>query len=221
MASSMTTEGNGVRVVTHIIPLEGKTDSPDLKSSSVEPEKSNLSPKTRMFLKGRPLSLGLVQMFTGVVVMTLCTIIVLVDMLNIEAVMCLGLPFVISGSVAIAAHKRSTSSRIKATLAMSVICTLLAAAGIGYFSWELSKRPGEDPCNGSGHWSCFNMFRTFNGLIDGMRGLLLVLCFLELCVCISLSVFSAQAIQKDETDVDPYGSESSLLKVGVDCVSNP
>lgn len=58
MASSMTTEANGVRVVTHIIPLEEKTESPDLKSSSVELEKSNLSPKTKMFLKGKPLSLG-------------------------------------------------------------------------------------------------------------------------------------------------------------------
>lgn len=58
MASSMTTEANGVRVVTHIIPLEEKTESPDLKSSSDELEKSNLSPKNKMFLKGKPLSLG-------------------------------------------------------------------------------------------------------------------------------------------------------------------
>ncbi|RXN20324.1 membrane-spanning 4-domains subfamily A member 4A-like protein [Labeo rohita] len=217
----MTTEANGVRVVTHIIPLEEKTESPDLKSSWVEPEKSNMSPKTRMFLKGRPLSLGLVQMFTGVVVMTLCIITVLVNKLNVETVMCLGLPFVISGSVAIAAHKRSTSTWIKATLAMSVICALLAAAGIGYFSWELSNRPGPDPCNSGDYWSCSSMTLRFNNLIDGVRGLLLVLCFLELCVCISLSVFSAKAIQQDETDVDPYGSESSLLKAGVDCVSNP
>ncbi|XP_016138046.1 membrane-spanning 4-domains subfamily A member 4A [Sinocyclocheilus grahami] len=221
MASSMTTEDNGVRVVTHIIPLEEKTESPDLKSSSVELDKSNLSPKTRMFLKGRPLSLGLVQVFTGLVVMTLCTITVLVDMLNVETVMSLGLPFVISGSMAIAAHKRSSLTLIKATLAMNVICALLAAAGTGYFSWELSNRPGEDPCNGGEYWSCSSMILKFNSLIDGVRGLLLVLCFLELCVCITLSIFSARAIQQDETDVDPYGSDSSLLKVGVDCDSNP
>ncbi|KAK2902668.1 hypothetical protein Q8A67_007381 [Cirrhinus molitorella] len=219
MASSMTTEANGVRVVTHIIPLEENTDSPDLKSSSVEPEK--LSAKTRMFLKGGPLTLGLLQVFTGVVVMTLCTITVIVDMLNIETVMCLGLPFVISGFVAIAAHKRCTTSRIKATLAMSVICALLAAAGIGYFSWELSHRPERSPCTGDYDWSCWSMTRIFNSLVDGLRGLLLVLCFLEMCVCITLSVFSAKAIQQDQTDVDLYGSDSSLLKVGVDCVSNP
>lgn len=58
MASSMITEANGVKVVTHVIPLEEKTESLDLKSSSVELEKSNLSPKTTMFLKGKPLSLG-------------------------------------------------------------------------------------------------------------------------------------------------------------------
>ncbi|XP_042597508.1 membrane-spanning 4-domains subfamily A member 4A [Cyprinus carpio] len=220
MASSMITEANGVKVVTHVIPLEEKTESLDLKSSSVELEKSNLSPKTTMFLKGKPLSLGLVQVFIGLVVMTLCTITVLVDMLNVETVMSLGLPFVVSGSVAIAAHKRSSSTLIKATLAMSVICALLAAAGTGYFSWELSNRPGEDPC-GESYWSCSYMIWRFNSLVDGLRGLLLVLCFLELCVCISLSIFSARAIQQDKTDVDPCGSESSLLKVGVDCVSNP
>ncbi|XP_059424382.1 membrane-spanning 4-domains subfamily A member 4A [Carassius carassius] len=221
MASSMTTEANGVRVVTHVIPLEEKTGSPDLKSSSVELEKSNLSPKTKMFLKGKPLSLGLVQVFIGLVVMTLCTITVLVGKLSAETVVCLGLPFVVSGSVAIAAQKRSSSPLINATLAMSVICALLAAAGTGYFSWELSNRPGEDPCGGSNYWTCTEMIWRFNSLVDGLRGLLLVLCFLELCVCITLSIFSARAIQKGETDVDPHGSESSLLKVGVDCVSNP
>lgn len=217
----MTTEANGVRVVTHIIPLEENPESTDLKSSWVELEKSNLSPKTKMFLKGKPLSLGLVQVFIGLVVMTLCIITVLVDKMTLETIMSLGLPFVISGSVAIAAHKRSSSTLIKTTLAMSVICALLAAAGTGYFSWELSNRSGQDPCSDGDYWSCSYMIWRFNSLVDGLRGLLLVLCFLELCVCISLSIFSARAIQQGETDVDTYGSEASLLKVGVDCVSNP
>lgn len=58
MASSITTEVNGVRVVTYVIPLEQKAESPDLKASLVKQEKSNLPPRTRMFLKGKPLSLG-------------------------------------------------------------------------------------------------------------------------------------------------------------------
>ncbi|KAK7158157.1 hypothetical protein R3I93_009379 [Phoxinus phoxinus] len=222
MASSMTTEANGVRVVTHVIPLEQKTESPDLKASLVKQEKSNLPPRTRMFLKGKPMSLGLVQVFTGLVILTLCAITLLVNMLHAEFVICLGLPFVISGSVAIAAHKRSSPSLIKATLVMSLICVPLAAAGAGYFSWELSNRPGNDPCNGGDYWSCSNMFWRFNNLMDGVRGLLLVLSVLQLCVCIALSVFSSRAIlQHDETDVDSYSSETSLLKVGVDCASKP
>ncbi|ROL41381.1 Membrane-spanning 4-domains subfamily A member 4A [Anabarilius grahami] len=200
MASSMTTEANGVRVVTHVIPLEEKMESPE--ASLVKQEKSNLPPKTRMFLKGKPLSLGLVQVFTGLVIMTLCTVSLLVGMLHADFVVFLGLP-------------------IKATLAMNVICVLLAAAGTGYFSWELSIRPGEDPCNGGNYWSCSNMFRRFNNLMDGVRGLLLVLSFLQLCMCISLSIFSGRAIVQDETDADPYGSNCSLLKVGLDCPSNP
>ncbi|XP_067304179.1 membrane-spanning 4-domains subfamily A member 4A [Pseudorasbora parva] len=222
MATSMTTEANGLRVVTHIIPLEKQMESPDLKESSVKGEKSSLPPRIRMFLKGKPLSLGLVQVFTGLVILTLCTITLLVDMLRAEYVICLGLPFVLSGSVAIAAHKRSSPSLIKATLAMSVICALLAATGAGYFSWELSVRPGEDPCNSQNYSSCSNMFWKFNNLMDGVKGLLLVLSVLQMCVCISLSIFSSRAInQDDETDVDLYGSSTSLLKVGVDCASNP
>ncbi|XP_067252642.1 membrane-spanning 4-domains subfamily A member 4A [Chanodichthys erythropterus] len=219
MASSMTTEANGVRVVTHVIPLEEKMES--LEASLVKKEKSNLPPKTRMFLKGKPLSLGLVQVFTGLVIMTLCTVSLLAGMLHADFVVFLGLPFVISGFVTIAAHKKSSLALIKATLAMNVICVLLAAAGTGYFSWELSIRPGEDPCNGGDYWSCSHIFRRFNELMDGVKGLLLVLSFLQLCMCISLSIFSGRAIVQDETDADPYGSNCSLLKVGLDCPSNP
>ncbi|XP_056122231.1 uncharacterized protein si:dkey-7j14.6 [Rhinichthys klamathensis goyatoka] len=222
MVSSMTTETNGVRIVTYVIPLEQKMESPDLKASLVKQEKSNLPPRTRMFLKGKPMSLGLMQVFTGLVILTLCTITLLVNMLSAEFVICLGLPFVISGFVAIAAHKRSSRSLIKATLAMSVICVPLAAAGTAYFSWELSNRPGDDPCDGGSYWSCSNLFWRFNNLVDGMRGLLLVLSVLQLCVCIAMSIFSSRAIlQDDETDVDSYGSQTSLLKDGVDCASKP
>jgi len=52
--------------------------------------------------------------------------------------------------------------QIKATLAMSVICVPLAAAGAAYFSWELSHRPGDDPCDGGSYWSCSRMFWIFN-----------------------------------------------------------
>jgi len=54
----MTTETNGVRIVTYVIPLEQKMESPDLKTSLVKQEKSNLPPRTRMFLKGKPMPLG-------------------------------------------------------------------------------------------------------------------------------------------------------------------
>lgn len=54
----MTTTANGVKVVTHIIPLDEKIESTDLKSSMEEPETAKLPPIIRMFLKGRPLTLG-------------------------------------------------------------------------------------------------------------------------------------------------------------------
>lgn len=58
MASSMTTTANGVKIVTHIIPLDEKIDSPNLKVTPVESEDSKLPPIAKMFLKGRPMTLG-------------------------------------------------------------------------------------------------------------------------------------------------------------------
>ncbi|XP_052000311.1 membrane-spanning 4-domains subfamily A member 4A [Xyrauchen texanus] len=224
MASSMTTTANGVTVVTHIIPIEEKTL--DLEASFVDPEKPSLPPTTRMFLKGKPLSLGLVQVFTGLVIMALCSITLVINTLPAEIIFALGLPFVISGSVAIVAHSRSNLTLIKATLSMSVICAVVAVGGICYFSWMLSIRPEEDPsCNGESYWSCQYMRWRFINLMDGVKGILLSLSFLELCVCITLSVISGRAIRlvskQDKTDGDPYNSKSSLLKDGVDCASKP
>ncbi|KAA0702786.1 hypothetical protein E1301_Tti016562 [Triplophysa tibetana] len=198
MVSSMTTSANEVKVVTHIIPLDEKIESTDLKASMVEPETDKLPPITRMFLKGRPLTLGLMQVFIGAVMISLLAITMVINTLHADFVVTLGLP-------------------IKATLAMSIMCALLAAAGIGYFSWELSFRPGNDDCrNGGYYWGCSFMKRQYYGLLDGIRGLLLVLSCLEVCVCITLSVFSIRAIRQNEKDYDYTGSDCSLLKDGVD-----
>ncbi|KAI7807147.1 membrane-spanning 4-domains subfamily A member 4A [Triplophysa rosa] len=217
MVSSMTTTASGVKVVTHIIPLDEKTESTDLKVSMVEPEMAKLPPITRMFLKGRPMMLGLMQVFIGAVMISLLAITMVINTLHADFVVTLGLPFIISGVVAITAHKRLSTTLIKATLAMSIICVLLAAAGIGYFSWELSFRPGNDDCsNVEYYWECSYMRMKYYGLLDGMRGLLLVLSCLEVCVCITLSVFSIRAIRQNEKDYDYTGSDCSLLKDGVD-----
>ncbi|XP_056332005.1 membrane-spanning 4-domains subfamily A member 4A [Danio aesculapii] len=164
--------------------------------------------------------LGLVQVFTGLVLMSLCTIAILVNILRVNYVVCLGLPFVISGSVAIAAYRRPSSSLIKGTLAMSVICTLLAAAGTGYFIWEISTQQRQEHCNERGGWNCSDMVWKFYDLRGGVLGLLLALSILELFVCIILSIFSGRAIQQDESDVDSYSSKSCLLKPGLDSTSN-
>ncbi|XP_056619194.1 membrane-spanning 4-domains subfamily A member 4A [Triplophysa dalaica] len=216
MVSSMTTTANGVKVVTHVIPLDEKIESTDLKAS-MEPETAKLPPITRMFLKGRPLTLGLMQVFIGVVMTSLLAITMVINTLHADFVVTLGLPFIISGIVAITAHKRLSTLLITATLAMSIICALLAAAGIGYFSWELSFRPENEECrNGGYYWECSFMRMRYYGLLDGIRGLLLVLSCLEMCVCITLSVFSIRAIRQNEKDYDHTGSDCSLLKDGVD-----
>ncbi|XP_051575665.1 uncharacterized protein LOC127453376 [Myxocyprinus asiaticus] len=200
MASSMTTTANGVTVVMHI-PTELKNEFLDPKESLVVPEKPSLPPATRMFLKRKPLSLGLVQVFTGLVIMALSTITLVINTLPAEIVFTLGLPFVISGSVAIVAHSRSNLTLIKTTLAMSVMCAVMAAGGIGYFSWQLSIRPENgSSCDEGRFWICsYNRSQAIW----------------------QVTKQNLASLFQDETDVDFYGSESSLLKDGVDCASKP
>lgn len=58
MISSVSADAHGVRVVTHIIPLEESDPVQNpIKSEEVE-EKPEVPYMTRMFLKGEPVALG-------------------------------------------------------------------------------------------------------------------------------------------------------------------
>lgn len=58
MTSSMTTDAHGVRVVTHIIPLDTPAPPCPSKSEQSQVENPSLPYITRMFLKGEPVVLG-------------------------------------------------------------------------------------------------------------------------------------------------------------------
>ncbi|XP_072535557.1 membrane-spanning 4-domains subfamily A member 4A [Salminus brasiliensis] len=191
MATSVTTAAHGVRVVTHIIPLETSEPPGPIESKEIK-DIPNTPYMTRMFLRGEPIALGTVQVFIGAVMMALGTITLLSDTLQGEIPIVLGISYIICGSVTLAAHKGTSPRLIKSTLALNIIGSLLALSGICYFSYALAIVPDLDGC-GDDYWTCLQITWELRDLILGLKIFLLVLSMLELCVCITLTVFSCKA----------------------------
>ncbi|XP_007243210.2 membrane-spanning 4-domains subfamily A member 15 [Astyanax mexicanus] len=198
MATSVSTAAHGVRVVTHIIPLETPeppcpTQSKDSKQSENKPSKPSM---TSTFLRGVPVALGTVQIFVGLVMAALGTITWVSGVLRGEVPLGLGISFFICGSVSLAANKGTSPGLIKSALALNIIGAMLASAGVCYFAYVLAIPPNLDGCGQSQYYNCTNIAWTLTSLILGVKITLLVLCVLELCVCTSLAVFSAMAIHQ-------------------------
>lgn len=196
MATSVTTAAHGVRVVTHIIPLETleppcPTQSKDSKESKDKPSKPSMS---STFLRGEPLALGTVQVFVGLVMAALGTISLVSDVLRGEVPLGLGISFIICGSVTLAGNKGISPGLIKSALALNIIGSVLALAGVCYFAYVLAITPD---LNGCGEfWNCDYVSWKLKGVILGLKISLFVLCVFEVCVCTSLAVFSYMALQQ-------------------------
>ncbi|XP_036439322.1 membrane-spanning 4-domains subfamily A member 4A [Colossoma macropomum] len=193
MATSVTAAAHGVRVVTHIIPLD--TTGPPCPSENKESQmKSSLPYMTRMFLKVEPVALGTLQVFIGLVMIAVGIATLVAGTQHGEVPLGLGISCIICGSVTLAAHKGTSLPLIKSTLALNIIGTLLSISGICYFCVELAIRPDLDDCSTyDGYWDCWYMAQRFTTIMDGLNGLLLVFSVLEVCVCITLVVFSCKA----------------------------
>ncbi|KAL7887517.1 hypothetical protein AOLI_G00052380 [Acnodon oligacanthus] len=194
MATSVTAAAHGVRVVTHIIPLD--TTSPPCPSESKESRmKSSLPYMTRLFLKVEPVALGTLQVFIGLVMIAVGIAILVAGMQHGEVPLGLGISCIICGSVTLAAHKGTSLRLIKSTLALNIFGTLLSISGICYFCVVLAIRPDLSDCTyrGTKYWDCWYMAERFTTVMDGLNGLLLVFSVLEVCVCITLVVFSCKA----------------------------
>ncbi|XP_066540136.1 membrane-spanning 4-domains subfamily A member 4A [Hoplias malabaricus] len=191
MAASVTTAAHGVRVVTHIIPLE--TPEPQCPTES---KKSQITPSlpymTKMFLTGEPVALGTVQVFIGLVMMAMGTFALVAGVLNGEVPLGLGISCIISGAVTLAAREGTSPGLIRSTLVLNIISTLLALVGVCYFCTELVNRPVQPDCTQS-FWSCGELNWSFSVMLDGLKGMLLVLSVLEVCVCITLVVFACKS----------------------------
>lgn len=202
MASTVTTDVHGVRVVTQVIPLVSpetvQCPGQNKDSKTKVPEAPYM---TRMFLKGEPVALGTVQIMIGIVMIALGAVTWFTQILYGEIPLGLGLSFIFSGSVTLGAHKGTCPPIIKSTIALNIISALLAMSGICYFCFALAIKAHLDACNDddekkfyyTGYYDCQFAARRLQELISGIKGILLILSVLEVCVCTTTVVFSCKA----------------------------
>ncbi|XP_060777835.1 membrane-spanning 4-domains subfamily A member 4A [Neoarius graeffei] len=228
MASSVTTDAHGVRVVTQIIPMvtpEPAQIPSDNKDKTKVPDVPYM---TRMFLKGEPVALGIVQILIGIIMMPLGAVTWFTQTLYGEIPLSLGLSFIFSGAVTLGAHKGTHLPLIKSTIAMNIISALLAVSGICYFCFALTIQLKLNECikQDDDYWynyyDCISKGYWLKDSVLGIKVMLLVLSVLEVCVCTTTIVFSCKAnIQASGTTMaetvtvmekEKYSSQEALLK---------
>ncbi|XP_061110046.1 membrane-spanning 4-domains subfamily A member 4A-like [Conger conger] len=174
---------------------------------SVEPS-SPVSPMTKRFIQGQPKPLGTVQILIGLVTIALGIMLLWQRPLFWGAPLWSGSLYVLSGTIAVIAHKGTRPSLINSTMALSTLSCVAAVAAIVIYTVSLiTVRP---PPDGSGcgqahrnydynydsdnyYWMCQEMYWKYWTVLDGVRGLLLVLSALELCVAFTSVVFAGKA----------------------------
>ncbi|XP_041738084.2 membrane-spanning 4-domains subfamily A member 4A [Coregonus clupeaformis] len=214
MASSITT-ANGVVIVTQVFPL-GETGKASVPLLNVTPQiqsappamplpTTKVSEMTRVFLQVQPQSLGIVQIILGLVCMVVSLSALLSPTLYDQAPLFMGVAFVLSGSLTVAARKGTGLSLIKGTLAVNIFSVLVALAGVAYICMLLTVKHEDGFCTPTdGNYTsdsnqnrireCTTMVRTIDKVLNGVKGLLLVLTVMELCVALTVCVFSGKAI---------------------------
>ncbi|KAJ8273621.1 hypothetical protein GJAV_G00103690 [Gymnothorax javanicus] len=210
------------------------------KPKPVEPVEPSIpvSPMTKRFLQGQPKPLGIIQIFIGLISIALGILVILQKPMLWGTPLWAGGMFVISGIISAVAYKGTRPCLVRSTLAFNVLCCLVATAGIVLIALHLIyERFEESGCRERDHssyyrddkyyWMCQEMYWKFRNVMDGIRGLLIVLYAFQLAVSISGAVYSGQAscassfvkptavvIERPTVstlDASYYGSDEALL----------
>ncbi|XP_073341420.1 membrane-spanning 4-domains subfamily A member 4A [Pagrus major] len=223
MTSTSVTKIGGVVVVTQVIPQEEK--SIPLQSAAISaqapptathparqappPAPTKMDDMTSIFMKAGPQCLGVVQIFIGVLCILFSLTAAYSPALLLHAPFCLGVTFVVSGSLALAAVRRTSVELVRASLVWNVIGAVMGLVGVAFTCWLLADRsPGARFC-ARVPWGqyqptedqiqrCNADMRFMNVSVYGSLGLLLVLLVLQVCVAVTVCVFSARAIRRHD-----------------------
>ncbi|XP_034021298.1 uncharacterized protein LOC117505874 [Thalassophryne amazonica] len=179
---------------------------------------------TRHVSAGGATSPGVVQIFIGVLCVLISFTTILSPVLLIHAPLCIGVLFVVSGSLAVVSKRRTSFKLVLVTLVSSLCSVVLSLVGVVYVCWLLADwRPSDQLCgvfllsNGSRpqdmSTQCHRHLWKLDMLGFGLRGVLLVLLSLQLCVSLTLCVFCGKAISLRHRDdaIKAMGKTDNIL----------
>ncbi|XP_056300023.1 uncharacterized protein si:dkey-7j14.6 isoform X1 [Pseudoliparis swirei] len=206
MASTSITAVGGVVTVTQVIPQ----DSSPKRATPTFPA-SKMDDMTAAFLRGEPRGLGMVQVSVGL----LCVLFSLTSLFSPTLVphapLSLAVILVVSGSIAVATAKQpSVGWSLCApgpglgSLVSSLVSALLGLGGVAYLCWLLAEGPASKllcdsdafRLSGPQETRCRQNLTILNVCVYGLQGVLLVLLVLQVCVTVTVSVFSVRALQR-------------------------
>lgn len=178
---------------------------PPVKKTTPTPVK--MDDMTVAFMRGQPHALGVVQIMIGLLCILFGLTAVYSWAMMAYSPFALGAAFVVSGSVALAAGRRTSISLVWGSLVSNVISVLIGLAGVAYTCWLLAECPPSyrfcdrqsfiefEDVEGL-RMRCSQNFYTLNVVLYGLLGLFLVLLVLQTCVTIVVCVFSGKAIRR-------------------------
>ncbi|XP_071324926.1 membrane-spanning 4-domains subfamily A member 4A isoform X3 [Trachinotus anak] len=158
---------------------------------------------TATFLRGQPHGLGVVQIFIGVLCILFSLTSVVSQLLIVHAPFCVAVTFVVSGSLALAAGRRTSVALVWACLVSNVVAVVVSLGGVVYLCWLLAARPVSrqfcetfEDISSSDVWiRCNSNMWILDVVMYGLLSSVLVLLLLQLCVAITVCVFSGKTIR--------------------------
>ncbi|XP_014913936.1 membrane-spanning 4-domains subfamily A member 4A isoform X1 [Poecilia latipinna] len=224
MTSTSVTTVGGVVIVTQVIPKDDLSiplESPANPAVQAvqpvvkpPPAPSKEDTKESIFLRGEPLGLGVVQIFIGTLCLLVSLLVLFSRALMIYAPFALCVLFVLSGSLALAAGRRTSVRLVWVSLvsngfsvllslaAGSYTCFLLAAgpptrlicnyqtSSVDFQTWNITSRTVDN-------WErkCPSQLWRVDTLLYGLQGVILVLLVLQICVSVTVCVLSGKVIR--------------------------
>ncbi|XP_031164214.1 membrane-spanning 4-domains subfamily A member 4A [Sander lucioperca] len=209
-STSITTVGE-VTVVTQVFPkgeafATKQAPPPSTKQAPPPDPASKMDDMTAAFLRGAPHVLGVIQIFIGLLCVLFSLTAVFSPLLILHAPLCLSAIFVISGSLAVAAGRRTSVGLVRACLVWNLLSVVVGLVGVAYLCWLLADGPPPsqrlcDPDAFSGFepsyqqfLNCIGQMRILDVSVYGPLGSLLVLLVLQVCVVVTVCVFSCRAL---------------------------
>ncbi|XP_051255359.1 membrane-spanning 4-domains subfamily A member 4A [Dicentrarchus labrax] len=217
MTSTSITKIGGVVVVTQVIPQDetsiplqappSTTQAPPPVPRAPSSAPAKMDDMTAAFLRGQPQVLGVVQIFIGVLCILFSLTAAYSQILMVHAPLCLAVTFVVSGSLALAAVRRTSVCLVLASLVWNLISVVVGLGGVAYLCWLLADRPpSERFCDAEtvGRFvltdkekiECISKMWMMNASVYGPLGLLLVLLVLQVCAAVTVCVFSGKSLRR-------------------------